>query len=56
MSFISESSYQTGIAMEVKVLPKSSVTPPMTAFIEVVRSIPQSDGSFENAESIKSLK
>ncbi len=56
MSFITESPYSTGLAMKVNVLPKNSVTPPMTAFIEVVRCIPQDDGTFEVAASIKSLK
>lgn len=56
VSFISESAYDVGLAMEINVLPKNSVTPPMTAFIEVVRCIPHADGSFEIAASIKSLK
>lgn len=56
VSFIADSSYDTGLAMEVNILPKNSVTPSMTAFIEVVRSTPQDDSSFEIAASIKSLK
>lgn len=56
VSFIAETAYDVGLAMEVNVLPENSVTPPMTAFIEVVRSIPQEDGSFEVAGIIKSLK
>ncbi len=56
VSFITECSYDTGLAMEINVLPKNSVTPPMTAFIEVVRSSPQDNGSFEIAATIKSLK
>ena len=56
LSFIAETAYDPGLAMEVNVIPKSSVTPSMTAFIEVVRSVPQDDGSFEVAASIKSLK
>lgn len=56
VSFIAESAYDAGLAMEVNILPKNAVTPSMTAFIEVVRSIPQDDGSFEVAASIKSLK
>ncbi|KAF3981254.1 MAG: PilZ domain-containing protein [Methylococcales symbiont of Hymedesmia sp. n. MRB-2018] len=56
VSFITERSYDAGLAMEIKVLLKNSVTPSMTAFIEVVRSISQEDGSFEVAASIKSLK
>lgn len=56
VSFIAENAYDVGLAMEVNILPKNSVTPPMTAFIEVVRSTLQDDGSFEIAASIKSLK
>jgi hypothetical protein len=56
VSFIADSSYDAGLAMEVKILPKNSVTPSMTAFIEVVRSTPQDGGSFEIAASIRSLK
>jgi hypothetical protein len=56
VSFITECAYDSGLAMEIKVLPKNSVTPPMTAFIEIVRSIPQGDDSFEVAATIKSLK
>lgn len=56
ISFIAECAYDTGLAMEVKVLPKNSVTPPMTAFIEVVRSVPQENGEYEIAATIKSLK
>lgn len=56
ISFITERAYDSGLAMEVNVLPKNAVTPPMTAFIEVVRSIPQKEGTFEIAATIKSLK
>jgi hypothetical protein len=56
VSFVAESPYDIGLAMEINVLPKNSVTPPMTAFIEVVRSTPHDNGSYEIAASIKSLK
>jgi len=56
ISFIAESSYATGLAMEINIIPKNASTPPMTAFIEIVRSTSQDDGSFEIAASIKSLK
>jgi len=56
VSFIADDSYDIGLAMEVNILPKNSVTPPMTAFIEVVRSSALDDGTFEIAASIKSLK
>ncbi len=56
VSFIAEYSFDAGLAMEINVLPLNAVTPPMTAFIEVVRSIPQENGSFEIAATIKSIK
>ncbi len=56
VSFIAESTYNIGLAMEINVLPQNSITPPMTAFIEIVRCIPHKDGSYEVAASIKSLK
>jgi len=56
VSFIADSAFDVGLAMEVNVLPQNPLTPPMTAFIEVVRNMPQEDGSFEIAASIKSLK
>lgn len=57
LSFIAEDELNPGIAMEVSVIPKSSVTPPMTAFIEVVRCTAQEEpNSYEIAASIKSIK
>ncbi|MCK4842318.1 MAG: PilZ domain-containing protein [Methylococcales bacterium] len=56
VSFITDSHYDSGLAMEINILPENSTTAPMAAFIETVRSTPQQDGSFEIAASIKSLK
>ncbi len=56
VSFITESAYAFGLAMEIKLLPQNSVIPPMTAFVQVVRSNPREDGTFEVAATIKSLK
>ncbi|MGZ5001473.1 MAG: PilZ domain-containing protein [Methylomonas sp.] len=56
ISFIADQGFDLGLAMEVSVLPKSSLTPPMTAFVEVVRSIKNGDGNYEIAASIKSIK
>ncbi|MCX7088189.1 MAG: PilZ domain-containing protein [Methylococcales bacterium] len=56
VSFIAEQSVEAGKAMEITVVPAKSITPPMVAFIEVVRSIRQDDGSFEIAAVIKSIK
>jgi len=56
VSFISTEAFDTGKAMEINVVPKNPVTPPMTAFIEVVRSTKKEDGSHEIAATIKSIK
>jgi hypothetical protein len=56
VSFIAEQSFETGLAMEISIMPKNAITPPMTAFIEVVRNEKQSDGSYEIAAVIKSIK
>ncbi len=56
LSFIAESAFTPGIAMEVCVLPKNSVTPPMTAFIEVVRCTRHGDNEYEIAATIQSIK
>ena len=56
VSFITNRYFDSGKAMEVNIIPKNAITPPMTAFIEVVRSIRQDDGSYEVAATIKSIK
>lgn len=56
VSFLAQQAIESGKAMEITVLPTKSITPPMVALIEVVRSIPQDDGQFEIAAVIKSIK
>ncbi|TPQ29561.1 PilZ domain-containing protein [Methylomonas sp. EFPC3] len=56
VSFIAARPFDIGLALEVSILPKTPITPPMTAFIEVVRSVKQNDGNYEIAASIKSIK
>lgn len=56
VSFIADQIFDVGLAMEVSILPKTSITPPMTAFIEVVRSDALNDGSYQIAAIIKSIK
>ncbi|WP_150050642.1 MULTISPECIES: PilZ domain-containing protein [Methylomonas] len=56
VSFIADQHFEPGLAMEISVIPKTSITPPMTAFIEVVRSIKRGDNEYEIAASIKSIK
>ena len=56
IAFIAETTFDLGLALEIKVLPHQAVSPTMTAFIEVMRSTPYTDDSFEIAAKIKSLK
>lgn len=56
VSFIADRFFDPGKAMEINVIPQNSLTPPMTAFIEVIRSTQQDDGSYEVAATIKSIK
>jgi len=56
VSFTASQPFDAGKAMEINVIPKNSITPPMTAFIEVVRSTQLDNGSYEIAAAIKSIK
>jgi hypothetical protein len=56
VSFMSARAFEAGKAMEINVIPKNAITPSMTAFIEVIRSTLQDDGSYEVAATIKSIK
>ena len=56
VSFLADQPFDTGLAMEVSITPKATITPPMTAFIEVVRSSKRDNGQYEIAASIKSIK
>jgi len=56
VSFLTDQPFELGLAMEVSIAPKSSITPPMTAYIEVVRSVKREDNQYEIAASIKSIK
>ena len=56
VAFITEQFFEPGKAMEINIMPKSSVTPPMTAFIEIVRTTKRDDDLYEIAASIKSIK
>ncbi len=45
-----------GIALEVKVTPEKSLTPPMVAYVEVIRSKEIKPNEFEIAAEIKGIK
>lgn len=56
VSFFADQFIDPGKAMEINIVPQNSLTPPMTAFIEVIRSTEQNDGRYEIAGTIKSIK
>lgn len=56
VSFISDQPFELGRALEVSIIPKTSITPPMTAYIEVVRSVRRDGNEYEIAATIKSIK
>ncbi|PKM11974.1 MAG: pilus assembly protein PilZ [Gammaproteobacteria bacterium HGW-Gammaproteobacteria-10] len=56
ISFLADLSFEPGKAMEINITPKNTITPPMTAYIQVVRATKQDDGRYEVAGAIKSIK
>jgi hypothetical protein len=56
ISFITSEAIEPGKGLEISVIPENNVTPPMTAFIEVVRNSDLENGEFEIAATIKSIK
>lgn len=56
VSFVTDTPFEVGVAMEISITPKSTITPPMTAYIEVVRCEKLDDDQFEIAATIQSIK
>ncbi len=56
LSFIADSPFEPGLAMDVCIEPKKSLTPPMSALIEVVRCTAKDDDQYEIAAIIKNIK
>ena len=56
LAFISEREFEQGKSMEVNVIPENTITPPMTAYVEIVRSIKLDSGQYEIGAQIKSIK
>jgi hypothetical protein len=54
--FTTTQSIDAGIALEVTVVPEKSLTPPMVAYVEVIRSKEIKSGEFEVAAEIKGIK
>ncbi len=56
LAFIADREFEQGKSMEVNVIPENSITPPMTAYVEIVRSIKLDSGQYEIGAQIKSIK
>ena len=56
ISFIADQAFDPGLAMEVSINPKNNITPPMTAYVEVVRCSQRHGNEYEIAAIIKSIK
>lgn len=56
ISFITDQPFEPGLAMEISINPKNNLTPPMTAYIEIVRNSQRNANEYEIAAVIKSIK
>lgn len=56
VSFLADRPFDPGLAMEVSICPKNNITPPMIAYIEVVRSSRRDHDAHEIAAVIKGIK
>ncbi len=56
LAFVSEIPIHPGAALEVCVIPKNAVTPPMTAYVEVVRCTAREHDGYDIAATIESIK
>ncbi len=54
--FTSEKAIDSGIALEVTIAPDNLLTPPMKAYVEVIRSKAIEPGLYEVATEIKGIK
>ena len=54
--FTSENLVKTGAALELTIAPNNSLTPPMKAYVEVIRAKEVQPGLYEIASEIKGIK
>ncbi|GAB6068732.1 hypothetical protein JCM13664_20530 [Methylothermus subterraneus] len=55
ISFVSPRPIEIGKALEIKIAPANPITPPLEAFVEVLR-VEERDGEYEVAAAIKGIK
>jgi len=56
LSFISNQAYALGRAVEISIPANTAISPPLTAFVEILRVVELPDGNYEIATSIRSIK
>jgi hypothetical protein len=56
VSFVATQTVDEGKAIEINITPQNSITPALTAFVEVVRVESLTDGEYEIAATIKTIK
>jgi len=56
VSFIAPQYCDEGKAIEISITPQNSLTPSLTAFVEVIRVTPKDADNYEIAATIKSIK
>ncbi len=56
MSLQSDQPFAVGLALEVILAPKTAITPPMHAFVEIVRCQATDDGRYDIGAVIKTIK
>ena len=54
--FRADVALEPGRAVEVHVVPENRITPPLTAYIEVIRCDPTENGHYQIAGAIKGIK
>ena len=56
VSFTSSKPCEEGQAAEISITPQSTLTPTLTAFVEIIRVTQSESGDYEIAATIKSIK
>ncbi|MDT8406184.1 MAG: PilZ domain-containing protein [Methylococcales bacterium] len=56
LSFLSAEPLTLGLAVEVTLDPKNNITPPMHAFVEIIRCEATQDGRYDIGAVIKTIK
>jgi PilZ domain-containing protein len=56
VAFTTDEQFDIGIGLEIRITPKNPATPPMIAFVEIVRTTVLENGSYKIGALIKSIQ